>query len=117
MRSWLKRKIVKFLIKDMLDLVDIEDVLTLKPMQDKKSGKIYQEAYFGGHKIDTETQVNIKQDAIHFSKSTFWQMVRKVLRLRAQQIGLGKGKLEQGQSILLTLKLIEEVMDETRKKL
>ena len=91
----------------MLEMVDLEDILVVK---DKK-------AYVGDYELDEADKRVLRDDANYFNGSFFWKRLEKHLKWKAVQQSLGNGDLKGGQDIMLTLRSIQDFLDDCQRKL
>ena len=103
----LKDKLRRKFLKKALELVDLDDILVIKG----------EKAFIGDYELDEADRRVLRDDARYFEGSFFWKRLSKFLKWRAIQQSLGEGDLKGGQDIMLTLRAIQDFLDDCGKKL
>ena len=75
MQKKLQQYFINWIIKDLFNTVDEDDILRVV------NGKMY----FRGKPLKTEEQQNIKEDAERFKNSKIWYFLRKELQYQENQ--------------------------------
>lgn len=105
MKSWLRRKLVRFIVKDLFNLVDGEDILRV----DTRGGII-----FRGQVLPKEEVEAIKRDAAHFRDSFLWKALTNEVKYIAN-----KRMFEKSQTLddILAGKLLLYILDVLENKI
>ncbi len=82
MRNYLQRKLIRFIVKDIFNTIDKDDILRIKGEKWTWRGK----------EIDDNTIGNLKIQAKNFSESLLWKVLKAELQWQAVKTLLEKGK-------------------------
>jgi len=116
MKNWLQRQIRRVLVKKILGMVDAEDILLIESERDRETGRVFTKVTLGGQELDTHSRDILREEANRFNNSFLWKLLLRHIKWQAIQQAFSKDDLKGGQDIMLTLRLIQDLVDDIQKK-
>lgn len=105
MKEFLQKKLIRYIIKDVYNLISVEDILKVK-------GGVWE---WKGRELTDEEVATLKVQAKTFSQSTLWKILKSELQYQTTKTLLEKGETSTDIRIAQIAGYLTKVIDDKLK--
>ena len=115
MKNWLRKKSIRWLVRDLFNTIDENDIINVKQSVNQLGQSRITGIYIRNRKLDQSEIDALKEGAIQIQDSAIWKLLSNEVRYLSNKQMYETGDVMSGQIALFVIKVIEKTIDKISK--
>ncbi len=111
MKNWLRKRLIRWIVKDLFNTIDETDILNIKKIIDNFGKEKVIGVYLNNRKLNQSEVDALKESVEQFKGSVIWKLLSNQVKYLSNKKMYETGDVMAGQIANFVIKVIEKTIE------